>query len=887
MTPNASETGGGHKVRRSIWVEGHSSKAMSATRGAFLWPADAFFGLAVLVWIALLHSALTSASWPLAMPWTLMGLIALAHGLWIRALPLEIPYRTLATALVTSAQMVVSQIALGLFGRLTASLLLLTNLAIVAGLLMSYPLLVRKRLVRAPSSVHVRPSPIGYLLGGLVAVTYGFILHLERMVPPHDVDSLNYHLLDVLTYAQNRNLDPFPFAWIQPYFPKVGELLTLWIYLLGGENKAAFVHLNTVQIPFAFMGGWAVWSLAHAFGLRQGAALALSLYVLTPLVLLQSLTTMVDVIAAAFFLTALAFLVRHLQNRRSLELHLFALAFGLLLGTKFTFLYLSLPLIVVFLFGVDRGELPLWEHVRPLWPRAGTLLVCVLLGGGFWMIRNALVFGNPVYPVRVAIGAKTVFDGPISMTQHSELHERRFVHRRWQWIFYPFREAYVDDPRFHTAPEIPVHYGWSNGFGPQFAMGGIATLLMLIRARRRRDRLLFWTLMTLPLSIVLWWVLNPYREPRYILAICGVAILALLTLQSELTRSGRAFLTGAMVAAAFFSVLATGGHLIEREGGSCGRSLLRVLQSGRVGPEAVANYPLVEEYGPAIEGLIWIADHLRHRTIAYTVPDFAALLYGWDHTNRLVHIPTWEFAKLTHLPRATTYAEWRRLLAEHRVDYIFFYDPPTYDAPYPVAEWIRAHPEDFEVVQSWGPTVTLLRPRSLDWAKASTAPSTWPAGTSVRAFPQLNDPSSWQVYLEVRGCEIARASAEGGIRLSWRFTTRENDYGEILAGVEFTDWSAARWLDFQLFSSGTPDLLFVYVKNLDPKQYARFRISLPALSPGWNRVRIDLTRPEWKTERFTLADVRTIHLVVDDDPDERIGTGEIIVRDFRLVKEGG
>jgi hypothetical protein len=846
------------------------------------------WGLAALVWAVLLRSALTSAGMPLQTPWIVMGLVALAHGLWMRALPLESPYRVLATALVTSAQMVVSQIALGLFDRLTAPALLLTNLAIVAGLLLSYPLFVRRRLERVSRSARVRCSPVGCLLGALVALAYGVILFLDPMVPPHDVDSLNYHLLDVLTYARHHNLDPFPFAWIQPYFPKVGELLTLWIYLLGGENKAIFVHLDTVQIPFAFMGGWAVGSLAHAFGCRSGIMLPLSLFVLTPVVMLQSLTTMVDVIAAAFFLTALVFLVRHLQNRRLLEAHLFALALGLLLGVKFTFLYLSLPLIVVFLFGVDRWEFPLGEHVRLLWPRAGTVLVCLLLGGGFWMIRNALVFGNPVYPVRLAIGEVTLFDGPVSMTRHSELHERRFVRERWQWLLYPLREAYVDDPRFHREPEIPPHYGWSNGFGPQFALGGIATLLMLVRARRRRDRLLFWTLMTMPLSIALWWVLNPYREPRYILAICGVAILALLIVRNEMTRWGRAGITGLMVIAAFFSVLATGGHLIEGE--SCGSSLLRVLRSGRSGPEAVANYPLVREYGPAIEGLVWIADHIRHRTIAYTVPDFAALLYGWDHTNRLVHIPTWEFAKLTHLPRATTYAEWRRLLAEQRVDYIFFYDPPTYDAPYPVAEWIRAHAEDFEVVRSWGPTVSLLRPRfsasALARETVGAGAASWPAGSSARAFPELNDAAAWQIYLEVPGCEIARAPAEGGVRLSWRFTTRENDYGEILAGVEFTDWSAARWLEFELFSPGVPDVLFVYVKNLDPRQYARFRLPLGALSPGWNRVRVDLTEPERETEGFTLADVRTLHLVVDDAPDERTGTGEIIVRNFRLVKEG-
>jgi len=871
-------------VRRDVGIEERLSKATPVKRGSWLGPTDVLFGLAAIVWVASLRWALASA-WPLPMPWILMGLIALAHSLWIRTLPLESPYRVLTIALVTSAQMVVSQIALGLFDRLTATALLWANLAIVAVLLASYPFVLRRRLRRAPASARAWPSPLGWLLGALVAIAYGFILFLDPRVPPHDVDSLNYHLIDVLTYARNRNLDPFPFAWIQPYFPKVGELLTLWIYLLGGENKAIFVHLDTVQIPFAFMGGWAVWSLAHAFGVRQGAALALSLYVLTPLVMMQSLTTMVDVIAAAFFLTALVFLVRHLQHRRSLELHLFALAFGLLLGVKFTFLYLSLPLIAVFLFGADRGEFPLGEHLRLIGRRAGTVLLCLALGGGFWMIRNALVFGNPVYPVRVAIGATTLLDGPISMTQHSELHERRFVRARWHWVLYPFREAYVDDPRFHTGPEVPVHYGWSNGFGPQFAMGGIATVLLLIRARRRRDRLLFWTLMTLPLSIALWWGLNPYREPRYILAICGIAVLALLVLRNELTRFGRVLLTGALVVAACFSVLATAGHVVEREAGSCGHSLVRLLQSGRSGPEAVANYPLVKEYGPAIDGLVWIADHIRHRTIAYTVPDFAALLYGWEHTNRIVHIPTWEFVKLKHLPRATTYAEWRRLLAQQRVDYVFFYDPPTYDAPYPVAEWIRAHPEDFEVVRSWGPTVALLRPRFSSLDRVETA-SGWPADMPVRALPELNDPSAWQVYLEVRGGEVARAAAEGGVRLSWRFTTRENDYGEILAGVPFTDWSEARWLEFQLFSSGAPDLLFVYLKNLDPRHYARFRLPLSTLAPGWNRVRIDVTRPEWKTDGFTLADVRTLHLVVDDDPDERMGTGEIILRDFRLVKEG-
>ena len=798
-------------------------------------------------------------------PWLLDLLLFFSHWLWVRRLPYPTDQKILAVLIILSAQKVVSQILLGFFSLLTADALLILNLSIGIFLIITCVLRYgfRSMCQELPG---IRSISLGsWLFTLLIGAVYGYIVFLNTLVPPFDWDSLTYHLTDVFSFASNQSVSSFQFPWIQPYFPKVGELLVSWLYLLGGGDKAAFLLLNTVQLPYALMGGVAVYSAAKILGLQKGAFLAIPLYVLTPLIMIQTLTCMVDVIAAAFFLTALVFLLSYRITNRFLDLHFAAIGFGLLIGTKFTFLYLSWPLIIFFLLGTDRSKIPLVGELYRLMPKMVTLLLCVALGSGFWLTRNSMSTGNPIYPIQLRIAGITFFDGPIDL-KFSEPHEQRFVDSKWGWFIYPFKETYGGGPWYSN---------W-NGFGPQFLVGLISTLFALVYAGRRKEYERFWVFMILPLSIVLWLYFNPYREPRYISAICGIAILGFLYTLKHLTPITSRILKGVAMAAMAFSLVASAWLLVPHET----LVLKTYLERGELPLETFYR----AEFGSLGEAFVWMGENIRNSTIAFTFSELPALLYGWDHSNKLTFIPTTESSRFKNLTRAVTYKAWRRLLFEAKVDYIFYWLPDFVSKhPYPASVWIHSYPDDFEVVKSWTPGIILYKPIYTDTEIAAFLSEQSEPRVSDKAlsFADLNDPASWFIEYE-KESKLKIEKSSDAVRYSWSFYTLENDYGEITAGFEQTDWSWAHVLEFDLFRADAADRLYVYLKGKDSREHERFLIHLGQLPQGWNRVTLDLYVPLSKTKKFSLAEVETIHLVVDDEPDSRLGSGSILFGNFRL-----
>jgi hypothetical protein len=89
------------------------------------------------------------------------------------------------------------------------------------------------------------------------------------------------------------------------------------------------------------------------------------------------------------------------------ELGLAGLAFGLALGAKWYGLTTGVVVIVVWVAARWIGR---EERVRTV-RDGGVLLSMMALGGGFWLVRNLVESGNPVYPKAVSIGGLQLFAG--------------------------------------------------------------------------------------------------------------------------------------------------------------------------------------------------------------------------------------------------------------------------------------------------------------------------------------------------------------------------------------------------------------------------------------------------------------------------------------------
>ena len=267
--------------------------------------------------------------------------------------------------------------------------------------------LARLKLAVWDSSVPAMP-----LLAGLVLLV-GLVSTVQAVwVPPNSVDSLAYRLARVGYYLQFHSLSHFPSDDPrQVEFPVNGELLILWTVAFLRADWLA----NTVQLLAWVVTTVAVYGLGRQLGLGPRAALfAAGLFALLPQSILQSTSTLNDLLVTSFVVVSLYCLlhasgplVAKAHGRRAMAhaLVLAGAAAGLAVGTKGTAL-LALPgLAVVFL-------VLFWRRLDR------EVLVGALLGGlaatvlgGYIFVQNWLVYGALTGRVLEAQGAEPLWQG--------------------------------------------------------------------------------------------------------------------------------------------------------------------------------------------------------------------------------------------------------------------------------------------------------------------------------------------------------------------------------------------------------------------------------------------------------------------------------------------
>jgi hypothetical protein len=345
----------------------------------------------------------------IALVWTLR-MSRKNDGLWDHA----VTWTTLSFSIVIGLQ-----IYLGTLGRLRPESEMVVLSTILAVSLLMHGRRLRSKLQRELTRLLLwgreehtrfasqRPSAMQVAVACLVlALIIGALAEPSTMF-----DTLAYHMPMVVEWMQSEQLTPFylPSAdYSNSYFPGNGQLLYLWS--LAPLRSDLLVNCTNLAL-------WALFALAlmdalKLVGVTDTTATTIAVTsVLTPVALSQAIDQSLDVAMAAFFALSLGHLMRLRRSMRVRDAALSGLSMGCVLGVKYSGPAYVLILLTLLLAIVVERRRTLQHDNR----RAAAILVAgagMLALGGFWYVRNYVLTGNPVYPMRVSIASWVVFPGP-------------------------------------------------------------------------------------------------------------------------------------------------------------------------------------------------------------------------------------------------------------------------------------------------------------------------------------------------------------------------------------------------------------------------------------------------------------------------------------------
>lgn len=227
---------------------------------------------------------------------------------------------------------------------------------------------------------------VGVVLLGPIAAIVPELLQQLRQVHPLSWDVVSYHLPNAIDYLQAHSL--WNLTGSYAYYPGGNELLNLWS--MGPLRHEGAIGLTTLTLVLgiALAVGLSARSLlpnSHPFwqGLVAILTLGLCLYV-QPLQLMLFDFGRNDITIAFWQVLALGLLLQNLQTPTAFWRISLGVCTGMLIGIKPNGAFLAVGLWAVVFWGSGyRLKSLLREIVTP-----------ALAIGGFWYLRNLVVFGR-------------------------------------------------------------------------------------------------------------------------------------------------------------------------------------------------------------------------------------------------------------------------------------------------------------------------------------------------------------------------------------------------------------------------------------------------------------------------------------------------------------
>ena len=222
-----------------------------------------------------------------------------------------------------------------------------------------------------------------------------------------DPDTMWFHVPYAARWVQEGSLTALHFTSYEPlttFYPSTPSLLHA-IPMLAFGTEVPSPYLNLGWLALALTAGWAI---GRPYGVAPATLLGSALVMGTPIIVgMQAGSAKDDAPGLALMLAAIALLVNSWSEREGSEAPdratrrvlpaavLAGLAAGLLLGTK-----LSMVAPALALTAAAIGAAPRARRLATSGAFAGMLV----LGGGFWYLRNLFQTGNPAPWFEVDVG---------------------------------------------------------------------------------------------------------------------------------------------------------------------------------------------------------------------------------------------------------------------------------------------------------------------------------------------------------------------------------------------------------------------------------------------------------------------------------------------------
>ncbi|QGZ40671.1 hypothetical protein IP92_03558 [Pseudoduganella flava] len=469
------------------------------------------------------------------------------------------------------------------------------------------------RLVPCPAPLAPLPRQCWSPIAGLTALTFALAGVLLAFGRPQGYEVMAYHLPLSVHLLQTQSLQPWDGNFPHTFPANASILWAVLLQVLPERLVAAANLLLLVPLMMAVRG------LCRLAGADARASVYACCGLLgVPMIAFSSVELGADIGGIAFAALAMYFVLCPL--RPALALPLAGLCVGLAFGFK------SLHLISAAAIGINvccqaRGPRML-RHAALF---GGTALAA----GGFWLARNALLFGNPLHPVGVPLvgpwfGWLPAADFDTSLRATTQLE---WVDHSLQWLAYPWTET----------QRYGQNFKHSGGLGAFVAAAipatGIAIGAAVVRDGWRRHRVRAALLFAVCLIVGAWWLLGD-RQPRYVLAALPLAMPLLAWVVTQAHGGWRRLFDGVLAACIVIML----GVFLSRQLVQFGD---RIVLSGQSTRAQFYEYPPEIDALPAGAVILNLADRSWHYPLA-----------GSSLANRVISMP--QGRRLLGLPPSLT-----------------------------------------------------------------------------------------------------------------------------------------------------------------------------------------------------------------------------------------